>query len=90
MWFTTKKYRVSINFYRKQAIFGKTVGWHLWILSEKLNFIETHKNTYTGPFSIIDLEYGGHDQEIQNFGQLLLQTVNFQQNQRLTPMDFEW
>jgi hypothetical protein len=31
----------------------------LMYFERKLNFIETHKNTYTGSFSIIDPEYGG-------------------------------
>jgi hypothetical protein len=29
------------------------------------------------PLCIADLEYGGHDQEIQSFGQLLPQTGDF-------------
>jgi hypothetical protein len=34
----------------------------LMYFERKLNFIETHKNTYTGSFSIIDPEYGGSRQ----------------------------
>jgi hypothetical protein len=30
-----------------------------------------------GPLRITDLEYGGHDQEIQSFGKFLPQTGNF-------------
>jgi hypothetical protein len=30
-----------------------------------------------GPFSINDLECGGHDQEIRSFGQFLPQTADF-------------
>jgi hypothetical protein len=40
----TKKYGVSIYFYRKLAIFGKTVGEHRWILSEFFfpKLVKTH------------------------------------------------
>jgi hypothetical protein len=41
---------------------------------EKMNFFKTSKNSYTWPFHITDLEYGGHGHEIRNFGQFLLQT----------------
>jgi hypothetical protein len=39
--------------------------------------ITTHKNSYTGPSCITDKKYGPHAQEIQSFGQFLLQTGNF-------------
>jgi hypothetical protein len=58
-------------------------------LSEKLDFLKTCKNSYTIPLSIIDPEYGGHNQEIWNFGQFLPQASDFQKNRRLTAMDFE-
>jgi hypothetical protein len=45
--------------------------------------------SYMGPLCITDLEYGGHDQKIQSFGQFLPQTYDFWYNCRLTPMDFE-
>jgi hypothetical protein len=54
-------------------IFGKTVVKHLWILSEKLNFLKTHKNSYMGPLCIIDLQYEGYEEEIQSFGQVYAQ-----------------
>jgi hypothetical protein len=38
---------------------------------------------------ITDLEYGGHSQEIWNFGQFLPQTNDFRLNRRLTQIDFE-
>jgi hypothetical protein len=72
-----KKYRVSISFCRKLAIFGKAVGQHLWILSENLNIFKTSKNSYMVPLCITILEYGDHCQEIQSFGQFLLQTGDF-------------
>jgi hypothetical protein len=50
------------------AIFGKTVGWHHWILGEYLDFSKTHKNSYMRPFGSTDPEYGGHGQEIWSFG----------------------
>jgi hypothetical protein len=39
------------------------------------------------PFCTIDLQYGGHKQEILYFRQFLLQTSDFLGNCRLTPMD---
>jgi hypothetical protein len=36
----TNKYGDSVSFCRKLAIFGKTVGQHLWILREILIFFE--------------------------------------------------
>jgi hypothetical protein len=54
----TKKYRVLISFRRKLVIFGKTIGQHLWILSENLNFFTPHKNSYAESLCIIDLDYG--------------------------------
>jgi hypothetical protein len=74
---TTKKYGVSVYFYPKLAIFGKTVGQHLWILSEILSFFKTCKNSNTWPLCLTDNEYGGHDQEIWSFGYFLAQTDNF-------------
>jgi hypothetical protein len=67
----TKKYGVSFSFCRKLEIFGKTVGLHLRILSENLNFLKTHKNLCTGPLCITDSIYGGQDQEIWSFSQFL-------------------
>jgi hypothetical protein len=75
---TAKKYGVSVSFCRKLTIFGKIVGLHLSILSENLNFLKTHENSYTRPLYINDLEYVGHDQEIQSFCQVLPQTGYFQ------------
>jgi hypothetical protein len=54
----------------------------------KFWFFLIHKNSYTGPLHITDLEYGGYDKEIQSFGQFLTQTDDFWQNRRLTPKDF--
>jgi hypothetical protein len=65
---TTQKYGVSISFCRKLTILRKTVAYHLWILSD---FFKTHKNSYTGPLGITDLEYGGRGKEIWSFGQFL-------------------
>jgi hypothetical protein len=73
---TIKKYRVSISFCPKLAIFSKTVGY-IWILSENLKFFKTYKNSYAGPLCITNPEYGGHDQEIRSFGQFLLKTYDF-------------
>jgi hypothetical protein len=42
-----KKYRVSINFYFKIMIFGKTVVQHIWIWSENLIILKNYKNLYT-------------------------------------------
>jgi hypothetical protein len=56
---------------------------------QKFDFFKTHKISYTGPLGTIDMEYGGHDTEIQNFGMFLPQTGNFRENGRLRPMDFE-
>jgi hypothetical protein len=36
-----------------------------------MNFLKTHKNSYTGPLNIADPEYGGHNKEIQSFGHFL-------------------
>jgi hypothetical protein len=44
----------------------------------KFDFFKTHKKSYTGSLCITDLQYGGHDKEIQSFYQFLPQTVNFQ------------
>jgi hypothetical protein len=44
MSFTTKKYRVSVSFCRKQTFFGKTEDWRrLWILRQNLNFLKPVK-----------------------------------------------
>jgi hypothetical protein len=37
----------------------------------KFEIFKTHKNSYMRSLCITDLEYGGHGQEIQNFGQFL-------------------
>jgi hypothetical protein len=68
---TTKKYGVSLSFCRKLAIYGKTVGLHIRILSENL---KTRENSNTRPLCINDPEYGGHNQEIWCFDQFLPQT----------------
>jgi hypothetical protein len=83
---TTKKYGVSLSFCRKLAIYGKTVGLHIRILSENL---KTRENSNTRPLCITDLKYGDHDQEILSYGPFLPQTGNFQKNRRLICMDFE-
>jgi hypothetical protein len=44
---------------------------------QKFNFFKTRKNSYTPPLGTTDLEYGGHDQEIQSFGPFSTQTVKF-------------
>jgi hypothetical protein len=44
----TKKYDVSVSFYPKLAIFGKTVCYYLWISSENVKFFKTRKNSNTG------------------------------------------
>jgi hypothetical protein len=49
----------------------------MWILTENLIFFKTHKNSYTWPLCITDLEYGGHDQEIRSFGYFMAQTGDF-------------
>jgi hypothetical protein len=72
-----KKYGVLVSFCRKLAIFGKTVGKDIRILSKNLNFIKTHKNSIRGPVCITDPKYGGQDQEIRSFSYFLLQTGNF-------------
>ena len=74
---TTKKYGVLDSFWPKLAIFDKTVGQHLCIWSENVKFVKTRKNTYMRPLWITDLQYGVHDQEIQNFGPFLPQTGDF-------------
>jgi hypothetical protein len=86
---TTIKFGVSISFCRKLAIYGKTVRWHLCILSKNLKFSKSLKNSYRRPLCIADPEYGGHDQEIRSFGQFLLQTCDLRENRWLTPMGFE-
>jgi hypothetical protein len=58
---TTMKYRVSVNFYHKLVIYSKTVGKHLWILIEKLEFFKTCKKSYTRLLCIINLKYRDHD-----------------------------
>jgi hypothetical protein len=40
----TKKYKVSVSFYPKLAIFKKTAGYYLWISSENVKFFKTRKN----------------------------------------------
>jgi hypothetical protein len=40
--------------------------------------MKNHKNSYTGPLRLTDLEYGSHGHEVQSFGQFLPQTDNFQ------------
>jgi hypothetical protein len=50
----TKKYGVSVSFCPKLAIFGKTAGQHLWILSEKLRIFKTRKISNTGPLYVTD------------------------------------
>jgi hypothetical protein len=79
---------VSISFYRKLPFYGKTVRWHVCILSENLKFSKSRKNSYRRPLCIADLKYGGHDQEIRSFGQFLLQTCDLRENHWLTPMGF--
>jgi hypothetical protein len=56
----------------------------LWILSQNLNLFKTHKNLYTGPLCVTDLEFELYDQEIQSFGPFLPQTNIFQE----TPIGF--
>jgi hypothetical protein len=75
---TIKKYRILVSFCRKLMIFSENDGQNLWILSEILKKIKNHKNSYTGPLRLTDLEYGSHDHEVQSFGQFLPQTGNFQ------------
>jgi hypothetical protein len=58
-------------------------------LNENLNFLKTHNNSYKGPLSIINPEYGSHNKEIRSFSQFLPQNGDFQKNRSLTPMDFE-
>jgi hypothetical protein len=41
---------------------------------QNFEFFKIHKNIYTGPFCITDLQYVGHHQEIQSFSQFLPQT----------------
>jgi hypothetical protein len=43
---TTKKYGVSVSFYHKLVVYGKTVGKQLWILSDNLKKFKTCKNSY--------------------------------------------
>jgi hypothetical protein len=70
---TTKKNGVSVIFCHKLTIFTKTHR----ILSKKLNFFKTRKNSYTAPLWITDTEYQGHDHEIHSFDQFLSQAVDF-------------
>jgi hypothetical protein len=44
---------------------------------QKCEILKTRKNACTGPLCVTNLEYGGHDEEIQSFGQCLPQTVDF-------------
>jgi hypothetical protein len=74
---TTKKYRVSVRFCPKLPIFAKTVGYHLWILSENLSSLKSRKNSYIGQLCITDLSYGGHGQEILCFGHFMPQTADY-------------
>jgi hypothetical protein len=52
MWVMIKKYKVSVSFYPKLAIFEKTAGYYLWISSENVKFFKTRKNSNTGPLGI--------------------------------------
>jgi hypothetical protein len=56
---------------------------------QKFNIFKSCKNSYTRPLCTTDLEYGGHEQEIQSFVQFLPQTWDFQKNHRQAPIDFE-
>jgi hypothetical protein len=47
----------------------------------KFKFCKTHKNLYTGPLCITNLEYGLYDKDIQNFRQFLSQTDVFRKNE---------
>jgi hypothetical protein len=47
------------------------------ILNKNCKKIKTHKKTYMELLCITNLEYGGHGQEIQSFGQFLLQNGDF-------------
>jgi hypothetical protein len=75
---TIKKYGVSISFCPKLKIFGKTVGQHIWIFSDKLYFFKTHNKSYIRALWITDTQYGAHDQKIQSLDQFLPQTGDFQ------------
>jgi hypothetical protein len=44
----TQKYRVLVSLGPKLTIFSKTVGLHLWILSENLSFFNTRKKSHMG------------------------------------------
>jgi hypothetical protein len=44
---TTKKYRVSVCFCRKLAIFNKMVDVNLQIFGKNLKILKTRKNSYT-------------------------------------------
>jgi hypothetical protein len=44
---------------------------------QKFEFFKTHKNSYTGPLRITDLEYGGHDQVIQKFRSVFAANYRF-------------
>jgi hypothetical protein len=46
-------------------------------LSENLSFLRTHKNSYTGPLCITDMQSGDHDQEIMSFSQFMRQPGDF-------------
>jgi hypothetical protein len=37
----------------------------------KIEIFKTHKNAYTGPLSITNPQYGGHDHSIRSFGPIL-------------------
>jgi hypothetical protein len=50
MGITTKKYGVSISFCHKMMIFGKIVGYHLWMLSENLSLLKPVKNHIRDPY----------------------------------------
>jgi hypothetical protein len=55
----------------------------------KFKNFKIHKNSYMRSLYITNLEYGGHGQEIWNFGHFLPQTDDFWYNRRLTDMDFQ-
>jgi hypothetical protein len=46
---TVNKYGVSVNFCPELVIFGKTVGYHLWISRKNVKLFKTRKNSNTGP-----------------------------------------
>jgi hypothetical protein len=69
------------------AIFAKTLGQALRILSKNLSFFKTWENSYTGPLCITDPQSGDHNQEKLSSGQFLSRSGDFHQNHRLTPTD---